>query len=546
MEITLQNARTETIETAVQQLSNNENLTITDVRRFLDIFTTKEISTGIIKQFKLPNGETTQYEEKKRISDVYKYRGDENEIYIRAIQNALTNKDFRKDLKGETCKLSDVLKWLKKEASFVQKEDITKFVEWVLKSIQDIQNTCKTGKVDTTNQNGMHLVLNSTTKGSGKSTFIHKLIEMAKEAGIEAKDEVKLPEGGFYNTKEEARNLLIGYAERVNQKVDEATIMHFGRREMYDYTEKGKMTVDLPSRAITIGSTNGNPYGRDDRCFRVINCISADYKLRTNFLQTLSTSVTPCNICIYKSETSKFVDFVSLFNSEGVDNNKNKNASKFVTNKFYKQIPGLSLLQDTLSSLSCSLEQLSFVSVKGLAKLYKQSTSQELTFNQQKLLAECLNKLYSEKLISVRGPIDDFKRQYDLYSIREDILSYDEDLQERTIEDEIRDAMLEWDRLISLAESLEVNDVSKTTNCSEENKTMTLGDIENDINEKLKITKSVDVMTLDEVQRHLVNYLNIIGKEAFEEVLDSLPNTYYDDEEDRHSRDLLKAIKLKF
>ena len=462
------NARTQTIEYAVNELSKRENLTMNDVREYLDIFTQTKIDTGKKKQVHVTDPdtgevlETREYPVMEPIAKFYSYRADEKEIYSEALANILANKKFYHELKDDA-KVSDILLWAKQNANFIEKEDIISFTYWLFDMILEIRKTCKTGSVDKTKQNAMHLEFNSTTKGSGKSHFIEEIIKQAQMAGIEAKSECKLPEGGFDNTLNETYNLLVGYKERVYQKVDEATMMSIGRHEPYVYTEKMKMSINVPSNAITIGSTNGNPYAKDDRCFRIIRCLPVDYETRmnilqtsTNFLQTFTNDLIRYNTTIYNVPDEKVCNFVSFLKKIYKENNNNiykQNCNKLQN---YKQIPGMSALVDAVNDLTGEYELLDFVSVKGLYKLWEKQTGKHLEgtnkyMSFEKPIAEALNFLYSRKLVSGRGPSDDMKRQYNLFSILDDIRNYDYSEKETTIEGDVIDAMKEWDRLIQLA-----------------------------------------------------------------------------------------------
>lgn len=463
-EITVNTARTQSIEHAVSELSKRESVTMTDVREFMDVLVSKKILTGKKAKYTDPNGEEHEYEVKAPISDFYSYKADEKEIYSRSLETVLKNKKFFHELKDDV-KVSDVLKWAALNANFIDKDDILVFTKWLLNTIVQIKETCKTGSVNKSIQNKTQLEFNSTTKGSGKSHFIEEFIKKTQEMGIEAKYEVPLPEGGFYNSLEESTNLLVGYKERVYQKVDEATMMSIGRHEDYVYVEKGKMAISVPANAITIGSTNGNPYAKDDRCFQIIRCIPTDYATRqqilqtsTNFLQTLQNDVTLYNTRIYNVETAKVCNFVSLLNSE---ENKSKDNNNATLNKLQNyKIPGMAVLQDVVADLITNLDLLSFTSVKGLYKIWEKNTGKHLEgmnkyMSFEKPISEALNFLYSRKLIKGRGPSEDMKRQYDIYSILDDIRTYDASDEERTIDDDVLEAAAEWEKIIKMAEDFE-------------------------------------------------------------------------------------------
>lgn len=467
--INTNNARTQTIEAAVEELSKRDSITMTDVREFLDIFTLRKVPNGKKAKYTDPNGEEHEYEVKVPINQVYSYKQDEKEIYTRVLKNVLENRTFFNELKDDV-KLTDVLRWAQYNANFVEKDSVAKFVIWFLNTIVELKKACKTGKVDPAKVNGMHLEINSTTKGSGKTTFIHNLIEQAKKVQIPAKAEVELPLGGFDNTLEESSNLLVGYKERVYQKVDEATMMHIGRHEPYTYVEKGKMAISVPSNAITIGSTNGNPYAKDDRCFNVVKCIPTDYESRmeilqtsTNFLQTFENKETIEGVKVLNASTAKVCKFVDLFNlvtKESLKELKSNSDNKTKLQNY--KIPGVDALQDVLLDLTTDLDLLNFVSVKGLYKLWEKQTGKHLEGTQkymqfEKPIAEALNFLYSRKLVKGKGPSNDMKRQYDIFSILEDIKNYECSDEVRTIEDDVIEAWNEWERIIKLAEDFEDN-----------------------------------------------------------------------------------------
>lgn len=451
--------RTSVIENAITDLATNPNLDIMDVRKYLDQATSKKVATGKKIKYTDPNGEEHECDEMAPISKFYNYIPDEKEIYIKALEKGLNDKTFFHKLSNET-KISEVIKWARANANFVAKNSIWDFCKWLTCTIADIKKTSETGDVDQTYQNNSQLIINSVVKGSGKSTFINKLIDAARDAGIEAKAEVALPEGTFYNSKEESRNLLVGYRERKDQKVDETTLQNIGRREIYSYCEKGKMPIDLKSRAITIGSTNGRPYCSGDRTFLEIQCLPVDYKQRTNILQTFAPEVTLYNTKIYNMDTKKFVKFVSFFNLFRKNNNNNiQNKSADTTNKpNFDGVVYIDLLKSLLQDCSNQIERLHFISVAGFCKWYRSNTARDLTWNQQKALAECFTMLWRRELVNARGPSNDFRRQYNLFDIRDAILEYEEtDSEGITIKDEIMEAMKEWDRIIKAVEDWENN-----------------------------------------------------------------------------------------
>lgn len=505
--------RTSVIENAITDLSTIPNLDIMDVRKYLDKATSKKVATGKKIKYTDPNGDEHECDEMAPISKFYNYVPDEKEIYIKALEKGINDKTFFHELSNET-KISEVLKWARANANFVAKDSIWKFCNWLTSTIADIKKTSSIGDVDRTYHDDSQLIINSVVKGSGKSTFIDKLINAAKEADIEAKAEVALPEGTFYNSKEESRNLLIGYRERKDQKVDETTLQNIGRREIYSYCEKGKMPIGLRSRAITISSTNGNPYCSEDRAFLEIQCLPVNYKQRMRILQTfykLSTNfendVTLCGAKIYNMDTEKFVKFVSFFNLlEEKNNNKYENNSKKQTNFLnFSGIKYIYLLKGLLQDCPNQIEKLHFTSVAGFCKWYRANTAKDLTWNQQKALAECFTSLLSFGFVKARGPKDDFRRQYDLFSIRDAILEYEEtDSEGMTIEDEVKEAMNEWDRIIKAVEEWENNntDPEKSKFLKETDETLPEGysfcnkydkeaTFENNMQEQVVINKSI-------------------------------------------------------
>lgn len=461
--ITVNNARTQSIETAVELLSLRDSVTMTDVREFMDDLVSQKIPTGEKAKYTDPNGEEHEYDVKIPISKIYKYKSDEVEILSRTEENILNNHDFTLDLEKDV-KLSDWLKELKNRSFFVVRDDIPKFVAWAIRFARDIQNTCEKGDVSTKGLDTQNLQMqfNSVVKGCGKSYFTRQLVDGATELGIRARDEVPMPEVRRFGTTDlESRCLVLGYKEhKPETKVSDDVMMSVGRREKYVFEEKCKMAKNLQARAITIGSSNGFPYNKDDRTMTVIRCNSLKFQDYPEEIRKRAASESPQNTTIYKLKPQ--ISWISGF----LDNLLEKNEFKSYINE-EEENPEIQETLRLLSSYEISrflIEVLSVIdkslleniSVAGLSKLYKKAEGQELTFNQKNKIAELLTILYSKNLIrKTNYETNDLYKSYNLFN-----LSFIR-LQDLTKEgvvtalQEVENAQKTWDDVIALAEEYE-------------------------------------------------------------------------------------------
>lgn len=188
-------------------------------------------------------------------------------VCAETIKTIDANTDFSVPLKCDMPP-SQWIRELRDRAYFIPANDIPLFVQWAYEVVMDIQHTCRTGKVAKfiNGRKRLHLIINSNTKNTGKSYLLESIINGAMKLGIAADKDVSLPMGGFNNTKAESKNLILSYSEPKDYKadIDMATVKCIGRRESYRYEAKGIMSVPLQSRAITMGTTNGNSYAPDD------------------------------------------------------------------------------------------------------------------------------------------------------------------------------------------------------------------------------------------------------------------------------------------
>lgn len=461
--ITINNARTQSIETAVEELSKRDSITMTEVREFMDDLVSQKIPTGEKKKFTDPNGDEQEYDVKIPISKIYKYKSDEIEILSRVEENILNNHDFTLDFTKDV-KLSDWLKDLKDRSFFVAKEDVPKFVTWATRFARDIQNTCEKGEVaksglDTQN---LQMQFNSVVKGCGKSYFIRQLVDGANELGIRARDEAPMPEiGRFGNTDLEARCLVLGYREHKPEvRVNEDVVMSVGRRESYPFEEKCKMKKTLQARAITIGSSNGFPYNKDDRSMTVIRCNSLKFQDYPEEIKKRASNVNAQNTTIYKLKSQ--ISWISGFLDDLLEKNEFKsyinedeqNPEIQETLRVLSSYEISRLLIEVLSVIDKSL--LDNVSVAGLSKLYKKAEGQELTFNQRNKIAELLTILYSKGLIQKTNyETNDLYKSYNLFKLS--FIRLQDLTKEGTVTalQEVENAQKTWDDIIALAEKYE-------------------------------------------------------------------------------------------
>lgn len=463
--ITVNNARTQSIETAVEELSKRDSITMTEVREFMDDLVSQKIPTGEKAKYTDPNGEEHEYDVKIPISKIYKYKSDEIEILSRTEENILNNHDFTLDF-AKDVKMSDWLKELKDRSFFVAREDVPKFVTWAIRFARDIQNTCAKGEVSKSGLDTQNLQMqfNSVVKGCGKSFFIRQLVDGATELGIRARDEAPMPEmGRFGNSDLESRCLVLGYREHKPEvRVNEDVVMSVGRREKYNFEEKCKMKKTLQARAITIGSSNGFPYNKDDRSMTVIRCNSLKFQDYPEEIQKRAGSVNAQNTTIYKLKSQ--ISWISGF----LDDLLEKNEFKSYINE-EKQNPEIQELLRLLSNYEISrllIEVLSVIdkslldniSVAGLSKLYKKTEGQELTFNQRNKIAELLTILYSKNLIQKTNyETNDLYKSYNLFKLS--FIRLQDLTKEGTVTalQEVENAQKTWDSIIALAEKYENN-----------------------------------------------------------------------------------------
>jgi len=463
--ITVNNARTQSIETAVEELSKRDSITMTEVREFMDDLVSQKIPTGEKAKYTDPNGEEHEYDVKIPISKIYKYKSDEVEILSRTEENILNNHDFTLEFTKDV-KMSDWLKELKDRSFFVAREDVPKFVTWAIRFARDIQNTCAKGEVSKSGLDTQNLQMqfNSVVKGCGKSFFIRQLVDGATELGIRARDEAPMPEmGRFGNSDLESRCLVLGYREHKPEvRVNEDVVMSVGRREKYNFEEKCKMKKTLQARAITIGSSNGFPYNKDDRSMTVIRCNSLKFQDYPEEIQKRAGSVNAQNTTIYKLKSqiswiSGFLDdllekkeFKSYINEEE-QNPEIQELLRLLSNYEISR-----LLIEVLSVIDKSL--LDNISVAGLSKLYKKTEGQELTFNQRNKIAELLTILYSKNLIQKTNyETNDLYKSYNLFKLS--FIRLQDLTKEGTVTalQEVENAQKTWDDIIALAEKYENN-----------------------------------------------------------------------------------------
>lgn len=441
--------KSDLLKKAIENLSKtkNENIDILDVLSYLEDLQQeeqiKENEKAVKvkrKPFKIPRLATT--ENCKLVQTGVK-------------QKILNTKDFRVNLDTEI----DLRTWLENlrdTAYFLDRESIPKFIEWAYKFTRDIQKSCENGDVDTSNQNGLHLLINSVVQGSGKSTFISNLVDGAKDLGIAA-TESRLPAGSFYNNTAEATNLVVGYEESHRDNFDKDVLYHIGRREPYMYNQKGREPIQLQSRALTIGSTNNEPYSMG-RPLVTVHCLPASLQEYQEYFKNFTDKVNQHNTIIYRLQKSSFLDsyFLSyLFKKNNNDNIKNKNkiSDSRPRNQETKALlafgDGIYLLLDVINAIVDPVI-LSNCSVATLDKCYKRSQGTSLTFNQKKLIAETLFNMYSKSIIKkLSSDSNDFYKRfdlYDLYGIRsEDLVEAEEG---KTIQKEIEETYDMWNSYI--------------------------------------------------------------------------------------------------
>lgn len=478
-EITVNTARTQSIEHAVSELSKRESVTMTDVREFMDVLVSKKILTGEKAKYTDPNGEEHEYEVKAPISDFYNYVKDEKEIYSRALQNIETNRKFFCNIKKDV-KLSDMLKELKYNASFVARDDIASFVEWAINVGKDIQYTCEHGDVNKDiDWKKLNLVFDSTQMGCGKSYFEMSLMRGARSLGIKVPErdyETQLPKGGFENHLDESQNLIVVHQERRGQKVDLDTLKQIARREEYPYTEKGKMQVHLPGRAIMLGSTNGFDYtSQDPRGFRTIHCLPYTWQEISRISRKFPESeklLTRYITTIYRvnyefSWISGFLD--NLVSKERIVENTNKVDNRTQKSMKLREYDMSYLLLDILEAITNERELLYSISTSGLAKLYKRYSAKELTYNQCNAIATLLQQLFRAGLVrKCNYESRDLYVKYDLSGIMDIKVSDLAEQLDLTPEREIQDAFDEWDRVIRMAEDFENDPNNKFLKGSDE------------------------------------------------------------------------------
>ncbi len=477
--ITPNNARTQSIEAAVSELSKRESITMTDVREFMDTLVSTKISTGKKAKYTDPNGEECEYEVKAPISKYYNYVKDEKEIYSRTLQNIEDNRKFFCNIRKDV-KLSDMIRELKYNACFVARNDIASFVEWAINVGKDIQYTCEHGDVNKdVGWKKLNLVFDSTQMGSGKSFFEMHLMNGARSLGIKVPKqnfETPLPKGGFENNLEESQNLIGVHQERKEQKVDLDTLKQIARREAYPYTEKGKMRIHVPGRAIMLGSTNGFDYtSQDPRGFRTIHCLPYTWeeiqKISRKFPEN-SSLVTSCITKIYQvnyefSWISRFLD--NLIEKKKININTKENEDRTQKTQKLKEYDMSYLLLDVLETITNERELLYSISTSGLAKLYKRYSAKELTYNQCNAIATLLQQLFRAGLVrKCNYESRDLYVKYDLSGIMDIKISDLSEQLDLTQEREIQDAFDEWDRIIKMAEDFENDPNNKFLKGSDE------------------------------------------------------------------------------
>ena len=439
---------------------------MTDVREYMDTLVSKKIPTGKKIKYTDPNGVEQEIDELKPISKFYSYVKDEREIYSRTLQEIENNRKFFCSIKKDV-KLSDMLKELKYNASFVARDDIASFVEWAINVGKDIQYTCEHGDVNkNVDWKKLNLVFDSTQMGCGKSYFEMSLMRGARNLGIKVLEqdyETQLPKGGFENHLEESQNLLVVHQERRGQKVDLDTLKQIARREMYPYTEKGKMQIRIPGRAIMLGSTNGFDYtSQDPRGFRTIHCLPYTWqeisRISRKFPEN-SNQITSYITKIYRvnyefSWISRFLD--KLIDKKDLNINTNEIDSRTQKSMKLREYDMSYLLLDILESITNERELLYSISTSGLAKLYKRYSAKELTYNQCNAIATLLQQLFRVGLVrKCNYESRDLYVKYDLSGIMDIKVSDLSEQLDLTPEREIQDAFDEWDRIIKMAEDFE-------------------------------------------------------------------------------------------
>lgn len=470
--------RTSVIENAITDLSTKPNLDIMDVRKYLDQATSKKVATGKKIKYTDPNGEEHECDEMAPISKFYNYIPDEKEIYSKALQSIENNRKFFCSIEKDV-KLSDMLKELKYNASFVARDDIASFVEWAINVGKDIQYTCEHGDVNkNVDWKKLNLVFDSTQMGCGKSYFEMSLMRGARSLGIKVPEqdyETQLPKGGFENHLEESQNLLVVHQERRGQKVDLDTLKQIARREMYPYTEKGKMQIRIPGRAIMLGSTNGFDYtSQDPRGFRTIHCLPYTWqeisRISRKFPEN-SNFVTPCITRIYKVnyEFSWISGFLDNLLGKKVYNNTNATDARIQKTMKLREYDMSYLLLDILETITNERELLYSISTAGLAKLYKRYSAKDLTYNQCNAIATLLQQLFRAGLVrKCNYESRDLYVKYDLSDIMDVKVSDLSEQLDLTPEKEIQDAFDEWDRIIKMAEDFENDPNNKFLKGSDE------------------------------------------------------------------------------
>lgn len=400
------------------------------------------------------------------------------EVYVELSSWYLQEPEFLKFHIEKNVKPSEVLKILKDMTPFVKAQDVPVVAKWVFRLIHHVQTMAETGIVDIKDAEKTSLLWDCTVKGSGKSFWIKNLIQALKDIGGNAIADVSLPQGGFYNTLEESRNILVGYEERRDQKVHETTLQHIYRHELYDYTVKGMMTQQVQAKAWTIGSTNGFAYSKGDRGIQKVNCISRKFLDLPENIQKSAVAVTPYIIRIYKLNFnfSGFLDFWANLVEGKLNTLKKMSASSNPENLKIQMHDYARLWYENFDDLRKSFsvtetstfeELISKLSVSGFNRALKQRLNRELTYSQQNAISQYFQYLQGQCGFDKVGyEKEDKYVRYNLLPLKDYEWQEVTDVQVSALQ-EVIDTQETWDELIKIFEDYEKDPKNKFLKGSE-------------------------------------------------------------------------------
>jgi len=219
---------------------------------------------------KLQNG-NRQY----AIGEIYHWQ-DRDIGSIRHIlrERTYTNPDFHKDIPNDGTVL-DWVKWLRQNNSMVTADVLVEFIDWAARLTMYAKNTANYGSAVNIDPYGSHIIFDGG-QNSGKSHSIDKFVDAFLAFGLPATSGVKPPlqDHQFSVSGHLSSDLLVGFGERNRMKVDVDVLRCVGRHEKISIEYKGQQAIEAPARAITMGSTNGNRYGKGDRQFLRVTCLN--------------------------------------------------------------------------------------------------------------------------------------------------------------------------------------------------------------------------------------------------------------------------------